>query len=528
MVCLLASFAVSAAAPVTAQQQPSEPEVTRMPLMTKVLGPYSRPISTTSPTARAYFDQGLQMVYAFTHSVAIRSFEEAQRQDPTCAMCYWGEALARGPFLNGGLRDANVGPAHEAAGRALALLDERSTAVERALIEAMAVRYEEEQQPDTRAALDSAYSDLMAEAYRAHPTDPDVGALYAESLMLLNPVRAQYQATDPFVQSVHGVLEGVLARNITHPGACHLYIHATEATAVAERAEACADHLGQAIPGASHINHMPSHTYNQIGRWASAVRANLDAWHSDQRAEFGEGVSYAATHNLHMLLFAASMDGQGAVAALAGKEYAKVVTDGAFYHALALLRFGRFDEILSLAEAPERELQRGLWDFARGYAHLRSGSPDSARVYLARVDEAADTLPESVTMRGHTAADLLGITGDILRGELLLSEGRSEEAIAAFEAAVRTHDGLRYDEPEPLNFSARHWLGAALLEAGRHAEAEQVYRAALEQHPRNGWSLYGLEDAVRAQGRAEEGDRVHADFEEAWERSDTMIRSSRF
>ncbi|MEX2582418.1 MAG: hypothetical protein WD766_04050 [Gemmatimonadota bacterium] len=516
------------AAPGAGAAQEGAEEDARMPLLTKVTGSFTRPVTTTSPEAQAYFDQGMQMVYAFTYSVAVRSFEEAQRVDPNCAMCYWGEALARGPFLNSGMVEANAEPAYEAAREAVRLIDDRATSAERGMVEAMALRYSEEHDPDTRAALDSAYSQAMGEVYRAHPGDLEVATLYAESLMLLNPARATYRLGDPFVQSIHRVLEEVLAADITHPGACHLYIHGTEATEDPGKAEPCADYLSSGIPGASHINHMPSHTYNRIGRWDKAVRSNLDAWHSDMRVEYDEGVSYGGTHNLHMLFFAAAMDGQGAVANSAAREYAKQVNDGAFYHALSLLRFGHFDDILALEEVPERPLQRGLWEFARGYAHLRNGEPDLARVYLGRVDAAADSLPESVQMRGHTATQLLGITGDILRGEILRSEGRLEEAIAAFEDAVAVHDALRYDEPEPLQFSARHWLGDALLEAGRHAEAEDVYRVNLVQHPNNGWALYGLEEALRAQGRTAEADLVHEEFRSAWARADTMIRSSRF
>ncbi len=502
-----------------------DPEV---PLMTQVLGPYTRSVTTSSPLAQAYFDQGMQMVFAFTYSVAIRSFQEAQRQDPNCAMCYWGEALARGPFLNGGMTNANSGPAFAAAQQAGARLDGSNTPTERGLIQAMSLRYAETHDPDTRAALDSAYSQAMAEVYRANPSEVDVGTLYAESLMLLDPVRAQYRLDNPFVQSFHRVLEAVLAQDINHPGACHLYIHATEATEDPGKAEACADLLMTGIPGASHLNHMPSHTYNRIGRWEAAVRSNILAWHSDQRTEFGEGVSYGGTHNLHMLFFAASMDGQGAVAASAAAEYARQVNDGVFYHSLVLLRFGKFDEILAFSEAPGRPLQLGLWQFARGYAHLRAGAADSAAIYLAQVDEAAATLPETVVMRGHTAAALLGITGDILRGEILREQGRLDEAITAFERAVAVQDGLRYDEPEPLNFAARHWLGAALLEANRPADAERVYRDSLVPHPRNGWSLYGLEQALRAQGRTYEANQARAEFQSDWARADVMIRSSRF
>ncbi|HET9948377.1 MAG TPA: tetratricopeptide repeat protein, partial [Longimicrobiales bacterium] len=326
----------------------------------------------------------------------------------------------------------------------------------------------------------------------------------------------------------HRVLEGALAQDIRHPGACHLYIHATEATEVAYKAEPCADLLMTAVPGASHLNHMPSHTYNVIGRWGKAVRANAMAWRSDDRTAYGEGVSYAGTHNLHMLFYAGSMDGQGQVSVAAAEEYARQVDDGVFYLSLVLLRFGEFHDILDLQGPPERELQRGLWEFARGYAHLRTGSPDSAAVYLERVEEKARTLPEDVRMRAHSGRDLLGITGNILRGEVLRDEGRLEEAIAALERAVEIQDGLRYDEPEPLPFSARHWLGAALLEAGRDADAERVYRAALDQHPDNGWSWFGLEQALRVQGRTDEADQARAEFERTWQRADVVITSSRF
>ncbi|HSH76065.1 MAG TPA: tetratricopeptide repeat protein [Longimicrobiales bacterium] len=504
----------------------AEPQV---PLLEAVTGDFSRPIDTDAPLAQAYFDQGMQMVYAFTYPVAIRSFQEAQRQDPSCAMCYWGEAQARGPFLNSLMTDANAGPAFEAAQRALALIDETDDPLEKALIRAMSIRYAEEHNRETRPMLDSAYSQAMAEVYRAYPTDLDVGALYAESLMLLNTERWRYDTSDPFVQSFHGVLEGVLERDINHPGACHLYIHATEATEVAYKAEACADLLMTAIPGSSHLNHMPSHTYNVLGRWGKAVRSNAMAWRSDDRTAYGEGVSYAGTHNLHMLFYAGSMDGQGQVSAAAAEEYARQVNGGVFYHAMVLLRFGEFRDILDLTEAPspDQSIQLGLWEFSRGYAHLRTGASDSAAVYLARVDEKARTLSDDVTMRRHKGSDLLGITGDILRGELLRSEGNLQEAISVFERAVETHDGLQYDEPEPLNFSARHWLGDALLEAGRYAEAEGVYRAALEQHPDNGWSFFGLEKALRAQGKIADADAAKADFDRVWSRADIIIDSSR-
>jgi hypothetical protein len=500
-----------------------------MPLAKAGLGPLSRPVSTASEEAQAFFDQGLQLLYAFTPPDAARSFREAWKRDPSCAMCYFGEAWAWGPYLNGPMGAADAPRAHEAISRAVALAPAHATPVERAMIEAMAVRYEPTHDPDKRRALDESYARAMADVYRRFPGDLDVGTLYAESLMLLEPRRGRWDVAKPEVQRIHGVLEEVLARDITHPGACHLYVHATEPTQEPGRAEACADLLGDAIPGASHINHMPSHTYNRIGRWGDAVRANIQAWHSDLKAEVGEGFAIYPSHNLHMLLFAASMDGQGGVATQAGKDYGKLMDGGQFYHTLTLLRFGRFDEILAMEnEAPEGAIFKGLWDFTMGYAHLRQGHTNLARVYLAAVQKAAEETPEEENFRGHPANQLLGTVGGILEGEVLRADGDLEGAVTAQTKAVEWEDQLRYDEPEPLNFTARHWLGATLLAAGRPAEAEAVYLASLEDHPNNGWSLFGLEQALRAQGRSTEADAVHERFQGAWARSDHWIRASRY
>jgi tetratricopeptide (TPR) repeat protein len=273
---------------------------------------------------------------------------------------------------------------------------------------------------------------------------------------------------------------------------------------------------------------MPSHTYNRVGRWGDAVRANQMAWHSDQKAAINEGFAIYPSHNLHMLLFAASMDGQGAVAVQAGRDYGKLVEGGQFYHALALLRFGRFDEILELEDVPEDPVFRGLWEFSRGYAHLRQGALDSARLHLDDMRRVIRDDGEEIQFRGHTGTQLLGVTAGILEAEILRSEGRAQEAVRVLEEAVALEDGLRYDEPEPLPFSARHWLGALLLEQGRPGEAEEVYRAALLDHPGNGWSLFGLAQALEAQGRPGDALLVRRELDVSWARADVWLRASRF
>ncbi|MCY3677789.1 MAG: hypothetical protein OXH66_09415 [Gemmatimonadetes bacterium] len=489
----------------------------------EALGTLTRPITTASARAQQFFDQGVQMMYAFTPLRAARSFRQAQREDPDCAMCYWGEAWAWGPYLNGPMGPDDAPRAYENIRKAQDLAEGHANDVEKALIDAMAVRYAPEHDTDERKMLDSLYARAMADVYERFPHDLDVGTLYGESLMLLEPRRGRWDIEKPAVVKIHKILEAVLAMDIAHPGACHLYVHATEPTIKPERAEACADHLGASIPGASHIQHMPSHTYNRIGRWGDAVRSNLAAWHSDQRAE--EDIAWAIypSHNLHMLLFAASMDGQGAVATQAARDYGKIVPGGAFYEAMTMLRFGRFDEILELDDPPAGGIQRGFWDFARGYAYLRNDEPERASVYLERVRRAAEKTADGERFRGHSAADLLGVVSGILEGEILRQEGEADKAIEVLEAAIKLEDGLRYDEPEPLNFSARHWLGDLLLELERYPEAERVLRAALEDHPMNGWSLFGLEAALRAQGKDEQAEEVHRLFQSAWARSDTWI-----
>jgi len=293
-------------------------------------------------------------------------------------------------------------------------------------------------------------------------------------------------------------------------------------------AEACALLLGNTIPGASHINHMPSHTFNRIGRWGDAVRANLDAWHTDQKAIAGAGVSYSAPHNLQMLLFAAAYDGQSAISTQASRDYAKVSRGATQHIALTLTRFGRFDEVLDLRVAPTNDVSRAEWEFARGYAHLRTGSLDSARYYLARVDSIGRGTGSGRGGAPATSNSLIAIVGGILRAELLVQDRNLDSAIKVLEAAGAVEDDMAYAEPEALPFASRHWLGAVFLEAKRPADAERVYREDLVKHPRNGWSLFGLAQALTDQRKNAEAEKVRAQLNESWARSDTWLRGSRF
>jgi tetratricopeptide (TPR) repeat protein len=469
-----------------------------IPLYTVGLGSFTRPISSPSAEARAYFNQGFQLMYAFARLEAGRSFREAQRRDPTCAICYWGEAWAWGSYVNGRMTAQQAPRAYAAIQKALALAGDHAGPNERALIQAMAVRYPEHYDPARRTDQDRAYADAMRGVTQTYPDDLDAATLYAEALFLLLPRPGSFDLHDPAVARVLGVLEGALARDIRHPGACHLYVHTTELTSEPARAEPCVAYLGNAIPGASHLNHMPAHTWSRVGRWGDAVRASLQAWESDQKASRGEGFITYPAHDLQMLVYTASMDGQSSLAIQAGRGFAKLTGDP-MYHALALVRFGRFDEIAGIGSRPAEDIAAGVWDFAQGYAQLRHGDSGAARLTLTRL--LAATQSSSAVFKFHPAKTLLGTLAGILEGEIERTAGNRLEAIGAFERAVSLQDTLIIDDPEPLPFAARHWLGAALLDAKRAAAAERVYREDLARHPHNGWALFGLQQALRAQGK---------------------------
>ena len=462
------------------------------------------------------------MMFAFAKVDAIRSFRAAWTADPDCAICHWGEAWAWGSYLNEKM-DADDAPFAYAASRTALSLKGKASPSNGTTSTRLPCATSRTSIPRSGACRTRRTSSPRVACPRSIPTIWTRARLYADALFLLEPRQGRRDVNAPNIQRLHGVLEGILARDPKHPGACHLYVHATESTVRPDKAEACAEYLGKSIPGASHINHMPSHTWNEVGRWGDSVRANLDAVHSDMKADIGEGFAIYPEHNLHMLLYAASMDGQGAIATTAGRDYARRSKD-TMYQALTLVRFGRFEEVLEVKPRPSRPIPAGLWDFAQGYAYLRTGQSDMARVYLGRVRKGAET--PKAEFRDHPASRLLGVVADLLEGEILRDDKQLDAAIAKFESAVAHDDALAYDEPEPLPFPARHWLGAALIEAKRFADAEGVYREDLKQHPRNGWSLLGLRQALEGQGRTDAA--VDAELEKAWARADTWTRASRF
>ncbi len=501
----------------------SEPAFLRpIALLPAVTGEYSWPISTDNTVAQEYFDQGIQLRYSFATDAAARSFRASWRADANCAICYWGEAYALGGYLNVPQTSRRAPYALKAIRKAAELAPNHASPIEQALINATLARYVENFEPKQRRKQDEAFARAMSVVQKKYPEHMDVATITASAWFLLEDRRGWRELDDPNVARIHRLLEGVLANDLRHPGACHLYVHATESSDKPELSLPCAEMLGELVPGASHMNHMPSHVWNEVGRWGDSVRANLRAVQSDVKAAQNKGVAIYPPHNLHMLAFAASYDGQGAIAMRAGKKYTEI-TDDPMHELLTLIRFGEFNEIRGIAR-PDGEISRTIWEFAQGYTDLRQGNISSAKQRATAVFAAAEST--EAIYRFHPAEKIFHTLGFILQGEIHRERDDLAAAISSFNAAVAAQDSMQWDEPEAMPFAARHWLGAALLETGRAAEAEQAYRAELIRHPMDGWSLHGLELALNAQKKIDaDANRALA---ESWARADTWLPASRF
>jgi len=506
------------------------------------LGTHTRPVTTKVPAAQALFDQGLAFLYAFNHDEAIRAFGKAAVADPRCAMAWWGIALANGPHINNPAMDA----AHsKAAWAALVRAREHaasSSPVERDLIAALGKRYADPA-PADRAPLDHAYAEAMRTVRTAHSDDADVGALFAEALMDLRPwdLWGPDGAPQPGTPEIVDTLERVLATAPEHPLALHLYIHAVEASPDPGRADAAADRLRSLAPGLGHLVHMPSHIDVRRGRWSEAVIANRRAIEVDdeyRRLAPDQGFYHVyMAHNRHMLAYASMMRGQASQATVAITEMlAKIpddfalaaapVIDGFYAMPFELhLRFGRWDAMLAESEPRETfPLSRALWRCARGIAWAAKRDVTRAREEQAEFATARARVPNDSTFGNNPSARLLDVAAALLDGEISYREGKVDLALAALAAAVAAEDALRYDEPPDWILPTRHVLGAALLDAGRPAEAEVVYRQDLERLPENGWSLLGLARSLEAQGK--KADDVRRRFDAVWKDSDVVASSS--
>ena len=506
------------------------------------LGDHHHPITTASRLAQAYFDQGLRLQYAFNHPEAIRSYKAALDEDPSCAMCWWGIALAAGHNINQPLTEEANLEAYAAAGVAQTMSSGVSP-LEGDLIEAIAERYSRDPSRD-RATLDAAYAHAMGDVLARHPDHADVRTLRAAALMNLSPWNYW---EGPFgdrrpredTEAIAALLERTLEDAPNHPGACHYFIHLMEA-AFPERAVGCAERLADLMPGAGHIVHMPGHIYIRVGRYADAVRQNEHAVHSDERMipDIGMPTVYTGgyyPHDYHFMAFAATMAGMSEKALEASRlvstripvDIAREtywIQNAVVFPQLTMLTFGRWAEVLR-EPAPASVLPQAtvMHQYARGVAHAALGDSIAAREIMETLRSEAGMLEDPATQN-----PVSHIAWRVLAGEIELRSGRPDRAVGHLEAAAAIEDQLLYDEPPLWYRPVRQVLGRAYLEAGRPSDAERAYREDLDRFRENGWSLYGLALSLRAQERQEEAREVEQRFLAAWVDADIVLSKSSF
>lgn len=509
------------------------------------LGTLHHPITTTSALAQQYFDQGLRLVYGFNHEEAIAAFEEATRQDPQAAMAYWGIALALGPNINAPMEKEAERRAIEAIQKARGLANGVSTS-EQAYIGALAKRYLATKGLK-RSGMDKAYADAMRSVWRQYPDDPDAGVLFAEALMDLHPWDLWTAEGKPKsgTEELVGVLEQVLAKALDHPGACHYYVHAVEASKQPERALPCAQRLPSLMPGAGHIVHMPAHIYIRLGKYHEASERNQEAAKVDQtyleaHHPHGDYADGYYSHNLHFLWATLMMEGRGAEALKAARELGRTITEDEartdkwkeWYLPAPLytmIRFGRWEEALRESPPPQGlRLLDGMWRLSRGLALAATGRLPGAEGEQYALANLTKQLGRDRSHEEQISRTLLKIAERLLAGDIAARRQRYEEAIRTWKEAIKLEDALPYTEPPHWPLPVRQYLGTALMLAGRQAEAETVYREDLARNPENGWSLFGLVQSLKAQHKQEAAAAEEARFNSAWAHADATLTASRF
>ncbi len=505
------------------------------------LGSRTRPVTTSSPEAQGYFDQGLSFLYAFNYDEAIRSFQKATELDPDCAMAWWGISIANGPHINNPVVPPEKAEIAYDTWRAASDRAENGSETEKALIAALGTRYADPP-PDSRAALDAAYAEAMRGVWQQLPGDADVGAMFAEAMMDLRPwdLWTADGQPQPGTDEITATLESVMALDPSHPLALHLYIHAVEASPNPGRADAPADRLRDLQPGLGHLVHMPSHIDVRRGRWEEAMVANAKAMEADRvyrsmRPRVGFYGLYMA-HDNHMYAYGAIMSGRRAEAVRSidelvsdmpqawTKKYANLA-DG--YMAMPLevrVRFGLWRDIIAAPQLPERfPFARAMYHYARAVAHAAENHIQSARAEQRAFEVKKEQVPPDAFFGNNKASALLAVAENLLEGEISFREGKTDVGLKAMRQAAVFEDGLRYDEPPSWIQPSRHALGAALLRLERWSEAEGVFREDLHLLPSNGWGLFGLERSLRGQGRVKEADEVKAELDRIWAKSEVKL-----
>lgn len=499
---------------------------------------YTRKVTTSSDKAQLWFNQGIQLLYGYNHDEAIRSFEKAAQIDPSCAMAWWGSAYARGLHINNPEMSKEQSElAFEAAREAVKALDDELP-VEQALVRAVRQRYAIPV-PKDRKPLDEKYAEAMEAVWHRFPKDADVGALYAESLMNLQPWDLWTHKGKPRGRTLEvvAVLERTLSLHPRHPGANHFYIHAIEASPWPEKGVAAAERLKALVPGSGHLVHMPSHIFIRVGRYAEAAEANVRAIRADEayfaKAPRPDFYSLYFLHNVHFLAYVSMMEGRYEVAMAAARKLEKTMpaeflkkyvtrADGFMPTSLyVMIRFGKWKEILSEPE-PEawRLFSRAERHASRAIAWANLGRLEEARQEIKHLDGVASKLTDEWKMGNNSAKVVVSIARTMALGEIAFKAGDRNQAFKLLRKAVRMEDQLTYDEPPGWMQPVRHALGALLLADGKAVEAEKVYRMDLDRHPSNAWSLLGLQQSLLKQGRMAEAKKMELTVRKAWARAD--------
>lgn len=512
------------------------------------LGSFHRKASTRSPLAQAYFDQGMRLLWAFNHDESTRSFAKAAEIDPTCAACFWGVALALGPNYNMPMMAEARARVGWAAVERARVLEGHASPVERALIEAIAKRFAGPKplDPMSGAPILAAYAEAMKDVARRFPNDLDVQTMSAEAQMTMKP----WQLWTPDGKPIPGTLDiiaslkAVLAKDPRHPGANHYLIHAVEASPHPEVGVVSAQRLVGMMPGAGHLQHMPAHIMQRVGRYEASAEANREGAAADvayyRSTKAPDYYPMYTAHNYQFLAYSAAMEGRRAETMRAVRDSRAALSDDILaampgvdwytaYSDLAAIRFGLWEQILA-EPAPNAKLP-GL---TVGYLAAKT-SALAAKGRVADADQAADALdaairatPVDYTAGMHAAAPAYAVYALQARARIAAAKGDKDGAVRLLTEAVGTEDKLEYDEPSEAFFPTRHLLGAALLTSHRAGEAEAVYREDLKRNPENGWALYGLAQALDAQHRGREAKAVRVRFAKAWRLADVKLTASAF
>jgi tetratricopeptide (TPR) repeat protein len=510
------------------------------------LGELDFPITTGNPEAQRYFSQGMAFAYGFNHAGAIASFREAQRLDPACGMCWWGEAFAHGPNINAPM-DASTNARAYGAARYAEWLVRDGTPVERALTAAMVNRYSAEPVAD-RAALDAAFADAMLAAAAAHPEHDDVAVIAAEAAMNTRPWdywSADKQPNQRIGEAVR-LVETVLARSPRHAQAAHLYIHLMENGPDPKLAEAAADRLNAPLaPASGHLVHMPAHIYYRLGRWQDSIRANIAAARADEawiKASGDRGlVRYGYhPHNVHFIVASAQMAGEMETAVREARRLESTLDPGisaqiAWIQAInaapffAAAQFAPPTEILAMPASDARlPYPAAMRFYARAIARAQQRDKagfgeEISRLKALRESEAF----ASMIAQGVPAPDLLLLAETVARARWESANARPDEAVRLYREAIAIEQKIPYMEPPYWYYPVHQSLGAALYQAGRHAEARDAFAMALAQSPNNGWVLYGLAASERALGREQQAATAQAALAKAWSGNPSWLRMDR-